>query len=255
MSYTDAEVEPLAQQLVHELPGFDIRLARVWIKSESGTGNNPLGVTHVENGVSKLSTYSSRAEGISAAVRLLKSSSNYSGVRTAIAGGNLRQQALALIASPWNHPGSPYYTKVFTAAGLLGGTATPPPTTGSSGGSTTLAGFLGVPASTVVTLDMVKQATAKLPKDFNYFGYYFDFIGQRAGDVPLTTGAGGVVPAGTLAGGETRSPDPVSAAGDAIGGVMGAVTGLVAYLAALVLFGLGVYLYSRGGDKSVAPTE
>jgi hypothetical protein len=52
----------------------------------------------------------------------------YGPVVKAIQGGNVTQQANALIASPWNTPGSPYYKRVFTAAGLLGGTTSVPAT-------------------------------------------------------------------------------------------------------------------------------
>lgn len=36
MTYPAAWAEPLAQRLVHELPGLDISHARAWIKAQSG---------------------------------------------------------------------------------------------------------------------------------------------------------------------------------------------------------------------------
>lgn len=140
MTYSTAQIEPLAQRMVQALPGLDIRLARVWIQSESGANNNPLGVTSVQGGVSKLNSYPSPFAGIDAAIALIKNSSYYSGIRKAIAGGSISDQAKAIIASPWNARNSPYYTRVFTNAGFLGttSTTTPPrhPDVPSGGAST-----------------------------------------------------------------------------------------------------------------------
>ena len=179
MAYTAAEIEPLAQRMVQQLPGLNIDLARVWIRSESGVGNNPLGVTSMQGGVSKLNTYPTRIAGIDAAINLLKSSSNYAGVRTAIATGDLQKQAEALIASPWNRRGSPYYTKVFGAAGFLsgssttpsGGASTPittlpnPPNTSTSTSGDTLADYLKLPATDKLTLDLLKSFYEKAATD------------------------------------------------------------------------------------------
>lgn len=128
MGYSDAEVEPLAQRMVALLPGLDIRLARVWIKSESGANNNPLGVTASKGSSAPvgqyigpstyLIRYPSREAGIDGAVALIKRSSNYAGIRASL-GQPVNVQAAAVIASPWHARNSPYYTKVFTQAGLL----------------------------------------------------------------------------------------------------------------------------------------
>lgn len=122
-TYTNAQIEPLAQRMVQQLPGLDINLARVWIRAESGVGNNPLGVTSVQGRISKLNTYSTPIAGIDAAINLLKSSSYYAGIRTAISSGSVTDQAKAIIASPWHSRGSPYYTDVFTKAGFLSSTS------------------------------------------------------------------------------------------------------------------------------------
>jgi hypothetical protein len=250
VGYSDAEVEPLAQRLVSQLPGLDIRLARVWIKSESGVNGNPLGVTHVENGVSKLNTYATREEGIDAAAALVKRSNNYAGIRSAIAGGNLRQQALALIASPWNARNSPYYTRVFTAAGLLG--ATPPAATGEYATKfNTLLKNLGISTdpSHVITSGEAQKIVAS-------FGTVFgggarptsgNFTGRTVGDV-----------AGTLqTSGQAIADAPgaiASVPGQVVAGITDPITGLAdtgvqvaTYMAALFLVGLGVFLYSKGG--------
>lgn len=138
MSYTWAEVEPLAARLVADLPGLDIRLARVWIRAESGAHNNPLGVTATRGSGAPvgqwigsdryLVAYPSRIAGIDAAAALVRSSSNYSGIMASL-GGSLRTQALAVIASPWHRRNSPYYTVAFTAAGLLSGSGPAAPKT------------------------------------------------------------------------------------------------------------------------------
>ena len=134
MSYTASQTEPLAQRLVANLPGLDINLARAWITAESGAHNNPLGVTAQAGSgqpvgqwispTTYLVKYATPQAGIDAASSLLKSSSMtwaYGKVLTAIKGGSPTAQAQALIASPWNTRGSPYYTRVFTSAGLLNG--------------------------------------------------------------------------------------------------------------------------------------
>jgi hypothetical protein len=156
MGYTASQTEPLAQRLVANLPGLNINLARSWIGAESGGNNNPLGVTatlgsgqpigQMISAKTYLVKYPTPTAGIDAASALLKSPSMswaYGGVVKAINGGTTAQQASALIASPWNVTNSPYYRRVFTAAGLLSNTTkttptptkTPTTTPGSSGGT------------------------------------------------------------------------------------------------------------------------
>ena len=150
MTYTAAQTEPLAQRLVSNLPGLDINLARAWITGESGANNNPLGVTasigsgqpvgQMISATTYLVKFPTAQAGIDAAAALLKSPSMtwaYGGVTKAIATGTPTDQAKALIASPWNTPGSPYYTRIFKAAGLLGGTSTATPTVTNTSGSAT----------------------------------------------------------------------------------------------------------------------
>ena len=132
MSYTTSQTEPLAQRLVANLPGLDINLARAWIGAESGANNNPLGVTASRGSSAPvgqwigtntyLVKYATPQAGIDAAAALLQSPSMswaYGKTAQAIKTGDATAQANALIASPWNTPGSPYYKRVFTAAGLL----------------------------------------------------------------------------------------------------------------------------------------
>lgn len=115
MTYSPGRIEPLARELCADLPGFHLEVAREWIRAESGANGNVLGVT--ENHV--LMTFPSDAAGITAAADRVRRLVAYAGIRASLRGGSIRDQALALIASPWNHPGSPYYTRLFTAAGLL----------------------------------------------------------------------------------------------------------------------------------------
>ena len=264
MAYTAAEVEPLAQRLVQLLPGLDIRLARVWIKSESGVGNNPLGVTHTgPQGKSVLSTYGSRLEGIEAAAALVKRSSNYAGIRASLAGGNLRQQALAIIASPWNRRGSPYYTRVFTAAGFLGGT--PPPVTGGpsyqpppSGGGTPATGqnaiqmsltrwlaTTGTSSSSKITGPQVDAFLAVFKKESGI---------DISGEFPKASLIGKTwADAFGILGGMSGPPDdPLAFVNDvptAINSAVGSITTIAAMLAALAIVALGVFIYSKGGGK------
>jgi len=120
MTYTPQQTEPLALRLCRDLPGLHIELARCWITAESGVNNNPLGVTIIVNDVRVLAKYPTAFSGIDAAAERVKTQSNYAGIIASL-GGTLRQQALAVIHSPWNVPNSPYYTREFTACGLLFG--------------------------------------------------------------------------------------------------------------------------------------
>lgn len=114
-TYTPSQIEPLARRLCQDLPGLHVEVARCWIRAESGTGNNPLGMTVG----GKLVIYSTPIAGIDAAAARVKTLSYYKGIVASLDGGSIRDQALAIIASPWNAPGSPYYTHQFSDCGLL----------------------------------------------------------------------------------------------------------------------------------------
>lgn len=116
MTYSAAQTEPLAQRLVADLPGLNINVARAWIRAESGTGNNPLGVT--VNG--QLATYATPEQGIDAAAARIQLLPIYGGIRAAVQSDNPKTQALAITASPWNKPNSGYYFNQFNKAGLFG---------------------------------------------------------------------------------------------------------------------------------------
>lgn len=283
MTYTAAETEPLAQRLVKDLPGLNINLARAWIKAESGANGNVLGTTHTgANGKAVLDKYPTQIAGIDAAAQRIKTLSYYKPFyKTITSGGNVRQQALALIASPWNHPGSPYYTKVFAAAGLLGG---PIKSTGGGGvglpnpiktvtapiaGATTNTGtsgpnIFGLADGTVITPAIVTQMMATLTA-----GGFF------ANDDPMGTGRqvtqallNGLVGKqwnATLAlqlqaefdnaaKATGATYNPISGITDPIAGLTAGLGTIAKYLGALILLGLGVYLYSKGGGTGEAAT-
>jgi hypothetical protein len=133
MSYTAAQIEPLALRLCHDLPGLHMEVARTWIGAESGANNNPLGMTASRGSNAAvgqwigpntyLIRYPTQMAGIVAAADHVRTSSYYAGIRASLI-GTIKAQALAIIASPWNATNSPYYTKVFTNAGLLKGSVT-----------------------------------------------------------------------------------------------------------------------------------
>lgn len=124
MTYTAAETEPLAERLITDLHGMHIEVARAWITVESGIDNNPLGVTIIDaNGNRVLASYPTQLAGIDAAAVRVKTNPVYSGIMGSL-DGTIKDQALAIIASPWNVRNSPYYRREFTAMGLL---VDPPP--------------------------------------------------------------------------------------------------------------------------------
>jgi hypothetical protein len=126
-----SQVGTLFSQLV---PGFPKGVATTWATLESGVGNNPYGVT---DGNGHLLTFASLQAGVQAAATLLLTSSNYSSVRAAVRTGDPNAVASALVASPWNTPGSPYYASGFTAAGYhIDLSTVPAAPNGNAGGAT-----------------------------------------------------------------------------------------------------------------------
>lgn len=109
------QVGSLFSQLV---PGFPSKLASDWATIESGVGNNPYGVT-VKNasGSWVLATYPTLQAGVQAAARLFLTAPQYAPLRAATRTGDPNAIASALVASPWNTPGSPTYSSWFTSLG------------------------------------------------------------------------------------------------------------------------------------------
>lgn len=142
MAYTKTKIEQAAQLLVKALPGLHIEVARAWVTAEQGDNNNVLGLTDANH---KLYTFPTLAAGVQACANwILNPKSPYRGIRLSLNGGTIAQQGRAIIASLWNTPGSPYYTRIFTQMGLFKQVTpippkpTPPPPTPTPPGDTTL---------------------------------------------------------------------------------------------------------------------
>ena len=130
MGYSSSQIDSAAKMLQAALPGLNYDVAKAWVTSEQGVNNNVLGVTNPAN--HSLYSYSSMQSGINAAANLVKSSSNYAGIR-AVLGTTSQQEAAAIVNSPWNAPS--HYKSTTYAGGLRaiagsgggapGGTGTP----------------------------------------------------------------------------------------------------------------------------------
>jgi len=113
-----------------QLTGLNKDVLNVWASRENGVNNNILGVT---SGGS-LVKYPSQTAAAEATARLIQSSPNYAGIRTAESGTS-QQQALAIAQSPWRLGGTgiklaggtdPWYYKGFVEAGILAGNTSKP---------------------------------------------------------------------------------------------------------------------------------
>ena len=122
MSYSPSQLAAAAAALVAEVHGLRADVARAWAEAEQGVRYNIVGVTYIDaHGRQRLFAYSSWDEGARAAAHLI-ATGPYAGVRAALAGGSSRDQAAALIASPWNHP---YYSRGLGAEALRAIAAVP----------------------------------------------------------------------------------------------------------------------------------
>jgi hypothetical protein len=162
-AYTSERIDYLARYMQTQLPGLDYNIAVRWIRAEQGVNGNVLGVTYVDaQGARRLRTYGSQEAGIRAAVSLLRSSSNYAGIRAAL-GQSYAIQARAITASPWNKPNSPYYARIFGInLPRLPGTGTTGVLMEATASETTLAALLDLPADMVVDLTTIKVITARI---------------------------------------------------------------------------------------------
>ncbi len=115
MGYNPLQTIQATNAMVAAMPGLQPSVARAWVSAEQGDNFNIVGVTYNNATGQHLYQYSSFTQGAQAAANLLKSNPAYAGIRQAIASGDAKQQAAAIIASPWNHP---YYSKGGGAAGL-----------------------------------------------------------------------------------------------------------------------------------------
>lgn len=164
-----SQVGTLFSQLV---PGFPTKLATDWATIESGVGNNPYGVT-VKNSAGQwvLATYPTLQAGVQAAATLLLTAPQYSSIRAAVRTGDPNAVASALVASPWNTPGSPTYSAWFTQQGYhidlssvpgSAGQAGPTPASPATG---TLASYVSSTAAAVAgsLTDWFTQASPTTP--------------------------------------------------------------------------------------------
>lgn len=114
MGYTPEMFNAAVAALTAEVHGLHPDVARAWATAEQGVNFNILGVTYRDEKGQHLYRYGSWREGAAAAARLI-ANGPYAGIRKALAGGSSRDQARAIIASPWNHP---YYSRGRGAAAL-----------------------------------------------------------------------------------------------------------------------------------------
>jgi len=307
MGYTAAQTNVLAQRLVKDLPGLNINVARAWIQAESGGNNNPLGMTAqrgsgapVGQWISAntyLIKYATPTAGIDAAAAHLKTSTYYHGIIGSLASGSASQQAMAIIASPWNATNSTYYANAFSKAGLLGNlsahqthlinigdvagllqtlgyTAASGGVRGSGGGhvapvagtiltSTPVAAVTGATSSnmfgladgTVLTADVITKMMATLDAG-GFFANDPGGIARSETQTILASFQGQQWNATTALAMQAQLGSAATAAnpvGNAISNI-GATLGKIAtYLGALILIGLGLYIYSKGsGGQPVA---
>ncbi len=217
-------VSPQAQALVDAFAARGLSLspyvAELWYGVERGSYHNLVGVTSpsgqptfgatstVKAGSQWLNVYPSDQAGADAAASLVATAPQYQGLRAALTPGHSWQDQLkALIASPWNHG---YYTSA------LGGYVDP--SGAGPGGTQTLADFLGLPSSTVLTPDLALQAAGKYakanaapgrPYQFalnDILGRLKDYIGRPIGEVPFFVNAQGKNPTGVATGSGAGEP-------------------------------------------------
>lgn len=139
MAYTKAHAIEVGAAMA-AATGIPAPIATVWAGSESGTRNNPYGLT---DGLYHLNTYPTWQAGVAAAARWLLTGPYYSGVRAAIATRDPYTIMHAIQASPWGPSG--YYFRSWPGVAALYGITlptapaahpvpkpTPAPTTGGS---------------------------------------------------------------------------------------------------------------------------
>lgn len=150
--YTAARIDYLARYMQTQLPGLSYDAAVKWIRAEQGENGNVLGVTYRDASGQRLYQYQSQEAGIRAAVALIKSSGNYSGIRGSL-GQDTASQLRAIAASPWNAP-SHYNSGRTFGISIPKGTSGSPDAIlavaeGSGGSGTTL--VWGIPDGKVLT--------------------------------------------------------------------------------------------------------
>lgn len=139
----------------------------------------------------------------------------------------------------------------------LGTSAAAPPATSTvaAGGPSTLADYLGRPASDLLTIDLLRQIVPKMAKETgekeaDLFAFYVDFIRQPLGSIP----APGKAFNDQSFGGAPRGPDLATGLSQAFATFAGALqdvaarTLLVAAIVGLVV--IGIVMVVRGPGSS-----
>jgi hypothetical protein len=220
-TYSPALASQVGSLLSQLVPGMPASVATAWATLESGVGNNPYGV---ESSPGVLATYSRMQAGVQAAANLLLTSPSYSGIRSALTTGEPTAVASAIVASPWNTPNSAYYASGFTAAGIPVDLSTVP-VTGTSTSYTepspaaqtsvfsSIAQWLGISSSTTLTTALADEAATKYGAANanvgseaysgavnSFLTAILPYVGQAAGNVPLSLNAAGQNPTTVAAG-------------------------------------------------------
>jgi hypothetical protein len=135
-----------------------------WINAEQGVNGNVLGVTYRDASGQHLYQYPSQEAGIRAAVSLIKTSGNYTGIRASL-GQSVTTQLQAIAASPWNAPS--HYRSGGTFGVSISGFM-PPTTTASTAqlvstsSGANLATFLGLDPNTPIDASTIKMIDDKI---------------------------------------------------------------------------------------------
>ena len=180
MPYTSAQVDQAVTYLTARIQGLTREAARVWVLAEQGVNNNVLGVTYRDaSGGQHLFAYPTLAMGAEAAARLFNTSSYYTAARKAIAStSDVAAQLQAIAASPWN---GGHYAKSTVFAPYLGGSASPP--TSSPPATGDLAGFgyaVSFPVGHVLTVADVDSIYDALRSSGQFSGDTFGIAHQLA---------------------------------------------------------------------------
>jgi hypothetical protein len=274
---TDSAVVNASATKLATSTGLNASFLKMWLTAENGfANNNPLGLRDYSAGAPSthpLIVFPTLDAGLTATANLINTAPQYAGIR-ATRGGTVQQQALAVIASPWNVPNSPYYKRMF--AGVLGGAV--PPTTTDTGNTGVVPGTLSATFTQLKPTYLLDQTTinllmgevpvdnpnrsdilagltskigtpinqVKMPTSWNVTptGGWQNFWGGQAG----TSGSGG-----GLGNSGIIAPDVPGA----LASLGSTATSIATYLAALLVVALGVFLYSKGGrgqEAQGAPT-
>ncbi len=202
-----------------------------------------------------LAEFDSPSAGAAAYAELLNRGRRYAPARAAAARGDgLGFLAAVTTAGYGTRYGcaSSVYRRLATSSAALPATSTV-----AAGGPSTLADYLGRPASDLLTIDLLRQIVSRMAtdtgeKEADLFAFYVDFVGKPLGSIP----APGKAFNGQSFGGAPRSPDLAAGLGEALAGFAAALqdvagrTLLVAAIVGLVVIGIVMIFRGPGGAAS-----